>query len=108
MISVSAICVPADYTLPSNVPSFLEQLPDYLDIITPKLWIGSDQRKFFFDALRDQDPVEGITVVKFEALDPQHVLQRDWQDLDPVRSQARSHERSGWTWQGKLADLYLG
>jgi hypothetical protein len=49
--------------------------------------IGSDQRKFFFDTLRDQNAIEGVAVVKFQALDPQHVLQRDWQDLNPVRSQ---------------------
>ena len=59
--------------------------------------VGSDQRKFFFDALRNQDAVEWVAVVKFQGLDPQHVLQRDWQDLNPVRSQLRSHERPGWT-----------
>ena len=59
--------------------------------------VGSDQWKFFLDALGDQDTVEWIAVVKFQAFDPQHVLQRDWQDLNPVRSQPRSHKRPGWT-----------
>src|ERR1700722_607378 len=75
----------------------LKRLPDYLDRITLKVRIGSNQRKFFFDALRDQDEVERVAVVKFQALNPQHVLQGDRQDLNPVRSQPRSHERSGWT-----------
>ena len=40
-----------------------KSLPDYLDRITLKMRIGGDQRKFFFDTLRDQDSVEGIAVV---------------------------------------------
>ena len=29
--------------------------------------VGSDQRKFFFDALRNQDAVEWVAVMRFQA-----------------------------------------
>jgi hypothetical protein len=47
-----------------------ESLPDYLHRITLKVRIGSDEREFFFDALRDQDPVEGVAVVHGQRFDP--------------------------------------
>jgi len=47
-----------------------KSLPDYLDRITLKMRIGGHEWKFFLDTLRDQYPVEGIAVVKFQAFDP--------------------------------------
>jgi len=38
-------------------------LPDHIDRITLKYRIGSDQRKFFLDALRNQDAIEGIAMM---------------------------------------------
>src|ERR1700731_388295 len=59
-----------------------KELPNHLDRITLKVRIGGDQRKFFLDTLCDQNAVKRIAVVKLQAFDSQHVLQRDWQNLN--------------------------
>src|SRR5580658_6200532 len=82
-------------------------LPDHIDRITLKYRIGSDQRKFFLDALLNQDAIEGIAMMHRQSFYSQDMIEFNGEDLDPVLGELSHQIRTGGLRKRQLACFHF-
>src|ERR1700691_5843359 len=87
--------------------SRLFDLPDHVNGIAREERIGRNDWPSLFDALRYEQAVEGIAMVRRQGFSSEHMIESDGQNFDSVLSQLLRQIRSRGLGQRKSASLHL-
>jgi hypothetical protein len=81
----------SDFNLinPPTTGVCFSQLPNQLDRVPLEQRIRRDQRKLLFEALRDENSIEWITVMKSKTFHAQHMVQGYGKYLNSAQGQFR-------------------